>query len=106
MADEKPKNPGQPFFIGAGQESAKPVQPTPAPPLQATAPPPVLLADKLMQQAREQQLADQKKAEQLRQVGFQVDLRHRRATNSMVSSNLWAMAAGVALGFLAWRATR
>lgn len=109
MADEQPKKPSQPFFIGGqdqGKQSKEPVVSFDVTPHQAAAPTPAQNALDLMEQARLKQLADQKKVEQLRQVGFQVDMRHRRATNSLVTTNLWAAGLGIVLGFVTWKVTQ
>jgi len=102
MADEQPKKPSQPFFIGGkdqnqqGQE--QPQQVAPSAPAQN--------AMWLMEQARLKQEAEQRKLAELRQVGFQVELRHRQASNSLVTSTMWAAGGGILLGLVLWWVTR
>ena len=110
MADEQGK-PKVEFFIPPA-DAAPTEQPAPAaapvvPPIHSLAANAAALqAKSIYEQAQQQQLAAQKKQEELRQLQFPVQMRHRRATNSLVTSNLWSLAAGILAGFVIYKVTR
>lgn len=110
MADEQ--KPKVEFFIppaDATPEQSGPAAAPAVPPLHFMGASPEALrlqSNSIVEQAQQLQLAEQQRLEQLRQVQFQVDLRHRRSQNDLVTSNMKAAAGGVVLGLLLWWVNR